>query len=84
MSIRTAANSAERLADATERATRAAKAFPGVGGTAGPPGAAAGPGIGLSQLREALAPLTAGIGAVRDIVDVPPGGVELADRMFTR
>lgn len=82
MSLRSAAKLTKGIADDSERAVRAASAFPGLG-AAGLPGPAAGGGLGLNQLREALAPLIEGIGAVRDIVDVPPGGVELADRMNT-
>ena len=79
MSLRTAAALAKGLAADLEGATTAAKAFPGVGGVAGLPGGG-GPGIGAAALREALAPLAEAIDAVRDIVDVAPGGFELAER----
>ncbi len=82
MSLRSATEKALILADATERATRAANNFPELGTAPALPGGG-GPGIGATALREALAPLIAGIGVVRDLVDVPAGGVELAERMFT-
>lgn len=82
MSLRTAAALTKGIADDSERAVRAAKAFPGLQGAPGPSGGASGVGLGLAQLREALVPILAGLDTITAAVTETAGKSMLLARRF--